>query len=248
MFPRLGIDDGDGPFAQIESPLERFEKAAAARGSDPILDHLDAAGERLAIVGGRIIDAVGLAVDPDPQVGLLLEKFEKVRDLCPRRHIDAEDDQERALAAETFDRFPQDGFGRVGRDFLSRDRVVAFADAGEEQLQVVVDLRDRPDRGAGRLDRILLLDRDGRRDALDRIDLRFVHAVEELPRVGRKGFDVAPLALGVERLKGETRLARAARTGHDGEFPDGNIEVDALEIVLAGAAHLDRCGRSHRLV
>ena len=57
---------------------------------------------------------------------------------------------------------------------------------------------------------VALVDRDRRRDAVDAVDLRLVHALEELPRVGGEALDVAALALGVEDVEGERRLARAA--------------------------------------
>ena len=81
--------------------------------------------------------------------------------------------------------------------------------AREEQLEVVVQLRHRADGGARGAHRVGLVDGDGRRDAVDAVDLRLVHAVEELARVGREGLDVAALALGVERVEGQRGLARA---------------------------------------
>ena len=68
-----------------------------------------------------------------------------------------------------------------------------------------------PDGGARGLDGVALLDGDGGRDAFDAVHLRLVHAVEELPRVGREGLDVAPLAFGEERVEGKRTLARTAQ-------------------------------------
>ena len=50
---------------------------------------------------------------------------------------------------------------------------------------------------------VFLLDGDGRGDALDGIDKRLVHAVEELPDVRGESFDVAALAFCVEGVEGE---------------------------------------------
>ena len=55
----------------------------------------------------------------------------------------------------------------------------------------------------GLLRRRLLLDGDGRREAADRIVERLVHLAEELAGVGAEALDVAPLALGVERVEGQ---------------------------------------------
>ena len=86
------------------------------------------------------------------------------------------------------------------------------ADVREQQPQVVVDLGDgadgRPRVGGGRL----LLDGDGGRQAVDQVDVRLLHLLEELAGVGRQRLDVAALPLGVDGVEGERRLARS-RTG-----------------------------------
>jgi hypothetical protein len=74
---------------------------------------------------------------------------------------------------------------------------------------VVDDLGDRAHgRARPALDR-LLVDGDGRREALDVVDGRLLHAPEELPGVGREGLEEAPLALAEERVEGQRALARA---------------------------------------
>ena len=77
------------------------------------------------------------------------------------------------------------------------------ADRAVDHAQVIVDFGDGAHRGARRTRRGLLLDGDRRRKAFDGIHFRALHLVEELPRVGGKRFDVAALALGVNRV--ETR-------------------------------------------
>ena len=104
------------------------------------------------------------------------------------------------------------------RDGLRLDRQagrgrVGDADPRPEQAQVVVDLGDRGDRRARVLRGGLLLDRDRRRQAGDQVDVRLLHQLEELARIGRQALDVAPLALGVDRVEGEARLARAGQAG-----------------------------------
>ena len=54
-----------------------------------------------------------------------------------------------------------------------------------------------------------LLDGDGRREAVDVVDVGLLHLPQELPGVGGERLDVAPLPLGVEGVEGEGRLARA---------------------------------------
>jgi len=130
---------------------------------------------------------------------------------------------------------------------LARDRELAdgaagLADAREEQAQVVRDLGRRPDGGAGIAAHRLLLDRDRRREAVDRIDVGTRHLVEELPRIGGQGLDVAALTLGVDRVEGERGLsgAREARDHDEAVARDADVEVG--EVVLPGAAHDDLPG------
>src|SRR3712207_9144319 len=60
-----------------------------------------------------------------------------------------------------------------------------------------------------------LVDRDGRRQALDEVDVGLVHLAEELAGVGRQRLDVAPLALGEDRVEGQARLPRPGQPGED---------------------------------
>ena len=86
---------------------------------------------------------------------------------------------------------------------------------------------------------VLLLDGDRRRQAVDVIDLRLLHLADELPGVRAEALDVPPLALGVDRVHRQRALARAARAAADGHLVAGNLDVDALEVVLPGAADRD---------
>src|SRR5262249_1712509 len=108
-------------------------------------------------------------------------------------------------------------------------------DAGVEEPQVVVDLGDGADGRARVLRGRLLLDRDGRRQPLDGVDVRLGHLLEELPRVGRERLDVAPLPLAVDGAAGQPRPARArAREPADHhELVARDLDVDVLQVVLA---------------
>jgi hypothetical protein len=111
--------------------------------------------------------------------------------------------------------------------------------AGVQQLQVVVQLRHRAHRRAGRAHRVGLVDGDRGRDAVDAVHLRLVHAVEELARVRREGLDVAALALRVDRVEDQRGLARARHAGDDNELPQRNVEVERAQVVLPRAADAD---------
>ena len=105
-----------------------------------------------------------------------------------------------------------------------------------EHLQVIANLRHRADGRARGADGVALLDGDGWRDALNAVNGGLVHAVEELPRIGREGFDVATLAFGVERVERQRTLARAAQAGDDDQPVQRQVEIEALEVVVTNTS------------
>src|SRR5262249_36767675 len=77
--------------------------------------------------------------------------------------------------------------------------------------------------------------RDGGRNAFHALDLRLVHALQELPCVGGKTFHVAPLTFSVQGVKRQTRFARATPARDDDEFVQGQVQREVLEIILTCA-------------
>jgi hypothetical protein len=120
-------------------------------------------------------------------------------------------------------------------DRAAADRAVRAADARVEQAQVVVDLGDRADRRARVAAGGLLVDRDRRGKAVDRVDIWLLHHLQELARVGAQALDVAPLALGVDRVEGEAGLAGAAEAGDADQRMARQTDSDVLEVVLSRA-------------
>ena len=129
--------------------------------------------------------------------------------------------------------------GRLARDSASTLRTMRHADGGIQQAQVVVDLGDGADGGTRAAAGRLLLDGDRRAQAVNAVHIGPLHLVEELARVGRKRFHVAPLSLGVNSVEGERRLARAAKAGDDGQSVARNLDADVLQVVLACPADCD---------
>jgi hypothetical protein len=70
-----------------------------------------------------------------------------------------------------------------------------------------VNLGDGADSRARIARRGFLLDRDGGREAVDLVDVRLLHHLQELPRIGREAFDIAALALGIDGVEGERGFA-----------------------------------------
>ena len=139
-----------------------------------------------------------------------------------------------------------DLLGRLGGDRPAAVEAVRLADPRPQQAQVVVDLGDRADRRPRVARRRLLVDRDGRRQALDRVHVRLVHLPEELARVGRQRLDVAALPLGVDRVERQRGLARARQAGDDDQRVPRERDRDVLQVVLAGAGDDEKVGTGHK--
>ncbi len=226
-YPGRGLDRV-GQALAVLLILRRF-------GHEAIHDDLD--GVLLLFVQlGRVVQVHESAVHPGPQEPLLdhLGHLLAVLALLAR-HVRRQD---RESAADRQAQRPVhhllDG---LGLDRPAALRAVRFADRGVEQPQVVVDLRHRADRGAGILRSRPLLDRDRRRETLDRVDVRLLHLLQELARIGGERLDVAPLPLREDRVEGEGGLPRSGDSGDDDQPVARNVAGDVLEVVLARAAY-----------
>src|SRR3546814_1091823 len=73
--------------------------------------------------------------------------------------------------------------------------------------------------------------------------VRLLHHLQELAGIGGEGVDVAALTLGIDGVEGEGGLAGAGQAGDDDQAVAGEVDVDALEIMLACAA--DAYGGQH---
>ena len=105
----------------------------------------------------------------------------------------------------------QDGGGklihRVALDHSAANDAMRGAAAGEEQTEVIVNLRGRGHSGAWVAGGVLLLDGNGRRQAVDQVHVRLLDALQELPGIGGKRLDVAALAFRIDGVKGERGFA-----------------------------------------
>ena len=212
-----------------ESVSRRLERLL---DREPVDDHLD--GVLLLLVElGRVVQAIGLAVDPGPREALGLELLEQL-DVLP---LAAPDDRREHLepGALLEGEHPVDDLlRRLALDRRAADGAVRAAGARVEQAEVVVDLGDRADGRAGVLGGRLLVDRHRRGQTLDEVDVGLVHLAEELPGVGRERLDVAPLALGEDRVEREGRLAGAGQPREHDQGVPRQVERDVLEVVLPG--------------
>src|SRR5439155_4318133 len=107
------------------------------------------------------------------------------------------------------------------------------------------DLGDRADGRPGVPGSGLLVDGDGRRQALDEVDVWLLHLAEELPGIGRQGLHVPPLALGVDGVEGQRALAGARDAREHDELPPGKVEGDVLQVVLTGTVNDEPLSGTH---
>ena len=152
----------------------------------------------------------------------------------PRHGREIEADQESRAFGEPL-QLGRDQLGRLALHLPAALPADRPADASPEESQIVVDFSRGPDGRSRIADAVLLPDGNGRRDPVDRVHVRLLHPLEELPCVGRQRLDVSPLPLGVDGVEGQGRLARPAHPGEDDELPVRNRDVHALEVVSACA-------------
>ena len=228
---------GEQAAGQPEGGLDRVgEPPLGARLHGQAVDHDVDGVLELLLQRGRAGERDHLAVDPGAGEALALQLGEQVGVLALAAAHDRREHLEPGALGHGHQ--PVDDLLRgLPADRLVADRAVRHARAGPEQAQVVVDLGDGADRGARVAAGGLLVDRDRGRQALDEVDVGLVHLPEELARVGAQRLDVAALALGEDRVERERGLARAGQPGEHHEGVARQVEVDVLEVVLAGAAH-----------
>ena len=239
------ISTSISPGGQAGGGLDRLREAPPQVGfhHQPVDHDRDVVFE-LFVEDDLLVEPAQLAVDLDPRVALephLLEQF-PVLAFAPahdRRH-----DHEFGPLLEGHQPVDDLLLGLAG-DLLAALGAVRDPDPRPEQPQVVVDLGHRADRRARVARGRLLVDRDRRRETLDRVDVRLLHQPQELARVGGERLDVAPLALGVDRVEGKARLAGAREPGDDDQRVPRQLNIDVLEVVLAGAGDDDAVRGSH---
>ncbi len=229
--------DDDDVVGQLQGGFHRLGEAALdARAHDqPVHDDLDRV-VLLAIELDVVFERLELAVDARLGVAALDQRRQFLLELAlPAAHQRRQDVDAFVLGVGQHQ--VDDAFERLAGDLEPAIGAVRHADVGKQQPQVVVDLGDRAHGRPRVAGRRLLLDRDGRRQALDQVDVGLLHLLEKLAGVGRQRLDVAPLALGVDRVEGEARLARAAQPGEHHQTLARQVDVDVLQVVNARAAY-----------
>ena len=117
--------------------------------------------------------------------------------------------------------------------FLPADVGVGIARTGIKQAEEVVDFGDGADRGARIFIGGLLLNADDGRKSGDFINVGAFEIVEEVARIGRKGFDVAALSFGIKGVESQRRLSTAAQTSDHRHGVAREGDIDVLQVVNA---------------
>ena len=222
-----------------EGHLDRIREAAldARPHQQAVHDDLDRV-VAAAVEADVLVERAHLAVDAGAREAARAERGQLLLELAlapaddRREHVDPLVRRERQDEVE-------DLRERLRGDLAAALVAVRRADVGEQQAQVVVDLGDRADGGPGVRGGGLLLDGDRRGEAVDQVDVGLLHLLEELAGVRRQRLDVAALPLGVDRVEGERRLARAGQAGDHDELAARQVNVDVLEVVHPRAANRD---------
>ena len=196
--------------------LERFGDPGGFCRAQPqtVLDHLQDAAARLV----------------NPRVSLAFEQGEHLGLGEVGRHGDGKGDHQPRIAGRpgALDECRPDALRRVAPHRRPAAAAMQHRRPGEQQLQVIVQFRHRPDRGARGAHGIVLIDGDRRWNALDAVHQGLVHPVEKLAGVGGEGLDVAALPFRVEGVEDQGGLAGTADAGHDNEFAERQVEVETF--------------------
>ena len=97
----------------------------------------------------------------------------------------------------------------------------------------MIDLGQRRDGALAAAAARALLDRDGRRNAVDGVDVGAAGGLDELARVRVQRLEIAALAFGEQDVERDGALAAAADAGDHGELVARDREIDVPQVVLA---------------
>ena len=195
--------------------------------------HVDRMLELLVELAGLTVKAHDLAVDAHAREALLLEVGQKLCVFALAAHDHGRQD-ERALALAQAQDLVGHLVGGTLLDLAAALGAMGHAYAREQKTQIVVDLGGGAHGGSRVFGGGLLVYCHGRRQAVDAIEVGFVHLPQKLARVGREAFHIATLAFGVDGVKGQARLARARKAGDDHQLVARDGEVYIFEVVLTG--------------
>ncbi len=171
----LLVHHADQPVGQLEAQRRRIGQPPARvfRDLEPVDHHVHVVLALLVEID-RLRGVARLPVDHHAGVPVPGQR----RELLPELPLPSPDDGRPQLHPGALPH-AHDGVDDLGHrllaDLLSAGGAVHAADGGEQQPQVIVDLRDGAHRGARVLADRFLLDRDGGGEPLDHVDVGLLH-------------------------------------------------------------------------
>src|SRR5436190_6405384 len=118
-------------------------------------------------------------------------------------------------------------------------RAILRAKAGEKQPQKMISFGHGRDGALAAAAAGALLNRNGRWDPRDQVNVWTGHLLDELARVGVHRVEEASLPLGEEQIKREGAFARAAHAGDYNEAVARDRQRHIFQVVLARAVDAD---------
>ncbi len=219
---------------------------------DPFADH-NAIDDRLDRMGllwrklWRLVDFQQIAIDPRPHEPGLADLLERLA-VLPLAAADDRRENHHPRAGRLGQDRRNDLFRRLRADGHAALVAARFAQAGEKQPQVIINLGDRSDRAAGIVAAGPLVDGDCRLQSLDQINVGPFELIKELPGVRREAFDILPLPFGVDRIESQRTFAGPARAGEDYQPVVRQSDIDILQIVRPRAVYADTIDGSPQTV
>ena len=196
----------DAVFALAKRQLQRVRQPTAlVHGRHQPVDdqfHRQLLGARTGRDQLRVVEILDLAVEPhalkppQPHPRQFITQHTRLR---PHEGREQHHAFPRALGEDALHVVIE----RALHDSSAVFRTTLFARQRPEQLRVVCDLRDGGDRAARRTSARALFDRQHRREAVDKVDIRPLELIQHLPGLGRQAFHIFPVALGVNRVESQ---------------------------------------------
>ncbi len=226
------------PGSPAHRVFERFDQAVVvARPSDrAVCDDVEV---RAPPVGDfarpDLVEVADLTCDPNAPIPVRQEGLADTDEVLAVGYCDRIGDQH-LLACELAHHALRRARRRVAVDERPTARAVELGGMRPQVLRVVRDLRHRSDRRAARSHGRLTVHSDSDGNWIEQVDRGARQPLEELARVGAEALDVTALALGVERLERQRRLARAGRADDGYKRAGRDVEVDRLQVVRTRAS------------
>ena len=226
-----GRGSGHGHQHQTAGHLQGFGDGSfqtlfyAGLNDDAIDDSFD--GVVLTFLEGNVFGQVAnLSIDAGAK-SLLIEFLEFIAKFTFASANDGSVDGD-AFAGGQFHDAADNLVRGLARDGPAAVWTMRHADGGVQEAKIVVDFCNGADGGAGAAAGGFLLDGDGGAEAFDGVDIRPLHLVKKLARIGGKGLNIASLALRIDGVEGERGLAGARQAGHHGEGIARDLDRDVL--------------------